>query len=273
MEEVRLCVAGASGKMGRAVASVALGMESIELVGGLEGPQSKHIGADLGALAGSEKLGVLVDSDRKKAIANANVIIDFSAPAAIKDTLSAAQSARCAMVIGTTGFDANQEAAIAEAAKSIAIVKSGNMSLGVNLLTALVEQAAASLSADYDIEIYEAHHRRKVDAPSGTALMLGEAAARGREIEFQSAPQGRAGVREEGAIGFSVFRGGGVIGEHKVSFAAEREMITLSHSAFDRSLFAEGALSAAKWVIGQRSGLYSMRDVLGLEAKRLEQQG
>jgi len=158
------------------------------------------------------------------------------------------------------------EAAIAEAAKTVAIVKSGNMSVGVNVLTALVEHAARTLDESFDIESFEAHHRAKADAPSGTALMLGRAAAKGRgfELEDLKAAADRSGVRKTGDIGFSVFRGGGVVGEHRVSFASMQEVIALSHSAIDRGLFAKGAVAAARWAVKQPPGLYSMRDVLGL---------
>jgi 4-hydroxy-tetrahydrodipicolinate reductase len=199
-----------------------------------------------------------------------DVIIDFTSASA-----STALAADCAarggpaLVIGSTGFDEDQLAAIAEAAKKIAIVRAGNFSLGVNMLMGLVEQAARRLGPDaYDIEIFEAHHRRKVDAPSGTALMLGEAAARGRNVELgkvgQHAREGITGPRPAGEIGFSVMRGGGFVGEHSVTFAADDEILTLSHSARDRGLFARGAVVAARWVAGRPPGEYDMRDVLGL---------
>jgi 4-hydroxy-tetrahydrodipicolinate reductase len=176
------------------------------------------------------------------------------------------------LVIGSTGFDAAQLAAIAEASKRVAILRAANFSLGVNMLLGLVEQAARALGPEaYDIEIFEAHHRRKVDAPSGTALMLGEAAARGRGVALETvakrARDGIAGPRDAGEIGFSVLRGGGIVGEHAVSFAAEDEILTLSHSARDRSLFARGALAAARWLAGRPPGEYDMRDVLGLSGR------
>jgi len=200
----------------------------------------------------------------------ADVVIDFTVPAA-----SAALAAQCAarggpaLVIGSTGFDAAQIAAVDAAAGRVAIVRAGNFSLGVNMLLGLVEQAARALSArDYDVEVFEAHHKRKIDAPSGTALMLGEAAARGRGVDLAAVAQrvrdGIAGARPQGEIGFSVMRGGGIVGEHSVVFAAEDEILTLSHSARDRGLFARGAVEAARWACGRAPGAYDMQDVLGL---------
>ena len=215
---------------------------------------------------GAEGEGLVSQAD---AIATADVVIDFTVPAASAE-LARASAARGgpALVIGSTGFDAAQLAIIAEAAKRVPIVRAGNFSLGVNMLMGLVEQAARALGPDYDIEIFEAHHRRKVDAPSGTALMLGEAAAAGRGVDLaQAARRGRDGItgpRTPGEIGFTVMRGGGIIGEHSVSFVSEGETLTLSHSARDRSLFASGALAAARWVADRTPGEYDMRDVLGL---------
>jgi 4-hydroxy-tetrahydrodipicolinate reductase len=204
-----------------------------------------------------------------EALAAADVVIDFTVPAA-STALAEACAARGgpALVIGSTGFEDAQIAAIDAAAKSVAIVRAGNFSLGVNMLMGLVEQAARALPADaYDIEVFEAHHKRKIDAPSGTALMLGEAAAAGRGLNLapvaKRARDGITGERTPGEIGFSVVRGGGIVGEHSVIFAAEDEILTLSHSARDRSLFARGAVSAARWVAGRPPGAYDMRDVLG----------
>jgi 4-hydroxy-tetrahydrodipicolinate reductase len=209
----------------------------------------------------------LVSQD--EALAAADVVIDFTLPAA-----SVALAAACAerggpaLVIGATGFEPSQLAAIEAASAKVAIVRAANFSLGVNMLLGLVEQAARALGPDtYDIEIFEAHHRRKVDAPSGTALMLGEAAAKGRGVELgkvaRRARDGITGPRATGEIGFAVQRGGDIIGEHSVTFAAEDEILTLSHSARDRSLFARGAVAAARWVAGRPPGLYDMQDVLG----------
>ena len=198
-----------------------------------------------------------------------DVVIDFStADASVELALACADKGGPALVIGSTGLTPEQDADILKAAEKIAIVRSGNFSLGVNILIGLVEHAAQRLDArDWDIEILETHHRRKVDAPSGTALMLGEAAAAGRDVdlaEVRSAPYDRIdGVREEGSIGFASLRAGGVIGEHTVLFASDDETLTLSHSAIDRSLFAKGAVAAAAWVRSRPPGLYDMQDVLG----------
>jgi 4-hydroxy-tetrahydrodipicolinate reductase len=247
-------VAGALGRMGRAVSN-AVEQE-----------------ADLALAARFGRAGRAGESlvSQDTALAAADVVIDFT-NAAASASLAAACAARGgpALVIGSTGFDEAQLAAIAEAAKTVAIVRAGNFSLGVNMLMGLVEQAARRLGPDaYDIEIFEAHHRRKIDAPSGTALMLGEAAARGRNVELaevaKHARDGITGARPTGEIGFSVMRGGGLIGEHSVSFAADDEILILSHSARDRGLFARGAVVAARWVAGRPPGEYDMRDVLGL---------
>lgn len=210
-------------------------------------------------------------TQRDVALAACDVVVDFTTPAASVELAAfAAQRGGPALVIGATGASPEQQAAYAEAASRIPVVYSRNYSLGVNMLMGLVQQTARALSAGgYDIEVTEAHHRRKVDAPSGTALMLGEAAARGRGVQLaQVAQRGRDGITGErriGDIGFSVVRGGGIFGEHEVLFAAEDEVLTLSHSALSRGLFARGALEAARWVKGRPPGLYDMQDVLGLK--------
>lgn len=250
-EAIRLGVAGADGRMGRAVAAVAQGRADVVVAARFDrGPGEGLV-------------------SRGAALAASQVVIDFTTGAASADlAMAAAKAGGVALVIGSTGFTAEEEAAIAEAAKSVPIVKAGNYSLGVNMLMGLVRQAAAKLGPEFDIEVYEAHHRRKVDAPSGTALMLGEAAAEGRGVRLTDAAvrvrDGITGAREEGSIGFSVVRGGGIVGEHSVIFAGEEEVLTLSHSARDRSLFARGAVAAAAWVAGRPAGLYDMQDVLGL---------
>lgn len=266
MSKTSILVAGAGGRMGRAVVAEILKTPGATLAGGFERPGGPAIGKDIGVLAGLDALGLSVEDAAENGLSRAGALIDFTAPAASVQNAKAAAGKGVAHVIGTTGFSGADEAAIAEAAKTIPIVKSGNMSVGVNVLTALVEAAAKALSDDYDIEIFEAHHRAKVDAPSGTALMLGAAAARGRGVDFDDKRAGpdRTGARETGAIGFSVMRGGGVVGDHRVAFAGMQEVITLSHSAIDRGLFAKGAVAAARWAIGKPPGLYSMRDVLGL---------
>jgi 4-hydroxy-tetrahydrodipicolinate reductase len=256
-EGLRLGVAGALGRMGQAVLALAADEAGVAVTTVLDGPDFVGQGVGDLRLVGAEE-----------ALAACDVIIDFSTAAAAEELArKAAARGAPALVIGATGFDAADEAAIVSAAKSIAIVRSGNFSLGVNLLAALVEEAARRLPAEWDIEILEAHHRRKVDAPSGTALMLGEAAARGRKADLAKvAARGRDGLtgpRPTDAIGFASLRAGGLVGEHSVILASEDEILTLSHSARDRRLFARGALAAAKWVQGRPAGLYDMRDVLG----------
>lgn len=261
-----ILVAGAGGRMGRAVTAEILKTPGATLAGGFERPGGPDIGKDIGVLAGLDAIGLAVEDSPEPGLARAGALIDFTAPAASVGNARAAARLGVAHVIGTTGFSAADEEAIAAASKEIAIVKSGNMSVGVNVLTALVEAAAKVLNEDYDIEIVEAHHRAKVDAPSGTALMLGRAAARGRDVDFDARKDvgERQGARQAGDIGFAVLRGGGIVGEHRVAFAGMQEVITLSHSAIDRGLFAKGAVAAARWAIGKPPGLYSMRDVLGL---------
>ncbi|MET0182883.1 MAG: 4-hydroxy-tetrahydrodipicolinate reductase, partial [Caulobacterales bacterium] len=221
------------------------------------------------ALIGTD-IGVLVSESAAIAAKGADVWIDFTAPAATLAALDALKDTPVrAAIIGTTGFEPAQEAQIAKHAERIALVRSGNFSLGVNMLAALVKQAAQRLGgADWDIEVFEAHHRRKVDAPSGTALLLGAAAAAGRGkplSDLRIAPyNGVTGPRPEGKIGFSVSRAGGIVGEHEVTFASEREVVRLSHVALDRAVFADGALAAARWAADKKPGLYSMADVLGL---------
>jgi 4-hydroxy-tetrahydrodipicolinate reductase len=256
-EPVRIGVAGALGRMGRQVEAAVAARPGLQVAARFDRPDA----------AGEE----LVPLD--EALGGCDVIVDFSTAVA-STALAQACAARGgpALVIGSTGFDATQESAIARAAGRVAIVKSGNFSLGVNVLLGLIAQAARALPASaYDVEVFEAHHRRKVDAPSGTALMLGQAAATGRGVKLDEvevrARDGLTGPREVGTIGFSVMRGGGIVGEHSVIFAAEDEIITLSHSARDRSLFARGAAEAAAWVAGRPAGLYGMAEVLGMRGR------
>jgi len=255
---IKLGVAGALGRMGAAVVTAADARADVEIAALFDKPE----------LAGKTAYGRPIVK-MAEAIAACDVIIDFSTPASsVVLAQASAEHGGPALISASTGATAEQSAAIEAAAKSIAMVRSGNVSLGVNLLLGLVRQAAGALRAeDWDIEISEAHHHRKVDAPSGTALMLGEAAARARGVSLDAVSErgrdGAAGPRKPGAIGFSVVRAGGIVGEHSVLFAAEDELITLSHSARDRSLFARGALAAAVWVNGRAPGLYDMMDVLG----------
>ncbi|MES1157248.1 MAG: 4-hydroxy-tetrahydrodipicolinate reductase [Alphaproteobacteria bacterium] len=254
-----IAIAGAGGHMGRALIAAAQQNPAFRIVGATKRPGS-------GALTGEQSIAPV--EDVRAAAASTDVWIDFTTPAATLAALDAlAATPARAVVIGTTGFTPDDEAKIAAAAQRIAIVRAGNFSLGVNLIVALAEQAARRLGPDWDAEILEAHHRRKVDSPSGTALMLGEAVAKGRGkklAELRADPhQGDVAPREHGKIGFASVRGGGIVGEHEVIFAGEREVVMLSHQALDRAVFADGALTAALWVADKPPGLYAMRDVLG----------
>ncbi len=240
-----------------------------QISGGSEAPGSRYLGSDIGELAGLKPLGISAFAGIGEAATGAQVWLDFTVPAATLAALEILPGLGVnAMVIGTTGFSAEQGAVIARTAERMAIVQAGNFSLGVNLLEALVRQTAARLGADWDIEILETHHKHKIDAPSGTALMLGEAAAKGRGLalsELRSCPyDGPDAKREPGKIGFSVRRSGGVIGEHDVSFGSPMEILTLSHTALDRSVFAHGAIKAAEWAATRAPGLYGMDDVVGI---------
>jgi 4-hydroxy-tetrahydrodipicolinate reductase len=229
---------------------------------------SPFVRRDAGELAGSGALGIAITDRPLEVFTRVDGVLDFTAPKASVAYAGLAAQARIVHVIGTTGFSAEDEAAIAAAARHATIVKSGNMSLGVNLLAALVERAARALGEDFDIEICEMHHRHKVDAPSGTALLLGQAAARGREADLGARAirgrEGHTGPRPRGAIGFAALRGGSVVGDHTVTLAGEGERIELTHRAEDRQIFARGAVKAALWAHGRPPGLYSMQDVLGL---------
>ncbi|MGD9799654.1 MAG: 4-hydroxy-tetrahydrodipicolinate reductase [Parvularculaceae bacterium] len=267
MGNIRMLIAGAAGKMGRSVIREALATPGVAIAGGFERPGHAAVGKDLGPLAGLDSLGVAVEEGPQALIRRADALIDFTAPSASLSNARLAAEAGVPHIIGTTGFSADEEQEIAALSKRAVIVKSGNMSLGVNLLAELVREAAGRLGPDYDIEIVEAHHRAKIDAPSGTALMLARAAADGRGVALDGneirSRDGAVGERRKGAIGFAVIRGGGVIGDHDVMFAGAEEVLTLSHHAIDRGLFAKGAVAAAKWAVGKPPGLYSMADVLG----------
>lgn len=269
MSDMGLVVVGAGGRMGQTLIRTAHSMPGVRVAGAVERKGSPHVGLDAGELAGLGRIGVTITDDPLPAFAKADGVLDFTAPAATVEFAGYAAQARIVHVIGTTGFTQENEAGIAAAARHATIVKSGNMSLGVNLLAVLVEQAAQALDReDFDIEILEMHHRHKVDAPSGTALLLGEAAAAGRGIRLGEhsvrVRDGHTGPRKEGDIGFATLRGGSVVGDHSVILAGVGERITLSHNAEDRAIFARGAVKAALWAHGRKPGLYSMRDVLGL---------
>lgn len=256
-EPLKIAIAGALGRMGQAVAALAATDPGLKIVARFDRPDATGDG--------------LVSQD--EALAHAEVVIDFTNPAASAQLATAAAARGApALVIGSTGWDEAQIATVEAAARKVPIVRSGNFSLGVNILMGLVEQAARLLPAEgYDIEVFEAHHRRKVDAPSGTALMLGEAAAEGRGVGLtqvmRRARDGVTGARPTGEIGFSVMRAGGIVGEHAVIFASDEEILTLSHSGRDRALFARGALAAARWASNQPPGQYDMKDVLGFSKK------
>jgi 4-hydroxy-tetrahydrodipicolinate reductase len=269
MADIRLLIAGAGGRMGRALVRAATETRGFTVAGAFEGKGAAGIGKDAGELAGVGALGVKIAADPAALLKNADAILDFTVPAATVKLAELAAKAKLVHVIGTTGLSAADEKKIAASAKSAVIVKSGNMSLGVNLLAALARRAAQALGDDFDIEILEMHHRKKVDAPSGTALLLGQAVADGRGTYLEKrkvfSREGHTGVRRSGDIGFATLRGGTVVGEHTVIFAGAQERIELSHRAEDRAIFATGALAAARWGTKQKPGLYSMADVLGLE--------
>ncbi|WP_019444080.1 4-hydroxy-tetrahydrodipicolinate reductase [Brucella abortus] len=267
--EMGLVVVGAGGRMGQTLIRTIQSIEGAKLVGAIERSGSPFLGKDAGEVTGIGTLGVAITDDPLPVFAKAHGVLDFTSPAASVEFAGLAAQARIVHVIGTTGCSAEDDEKIRAAARHATIVKSGNMSLGVNLLSVLVQKAAEALGPeDFDIEILEMHHRHKVDAPSGTALLLGEAAARGRDIALADnsvrVRDGYTGPRETGAIGFATLRGGSVIGDHSVILADTGERVVLSHHAEDRSIFARGAIKAALWAHGKKPGLYSMLDVLGL---------
>lgn len=270
MGQMRLVVVGAGGRMGRALTRAVTEQARADVVAAVEREGSEFLGQDAGDLAGVGTIGVPVTDDPLSAFAGADGVLDFTAPAASLWFAELAAQARIVHVIGTTGWSEGEDDPLQAAARHARIIKSGNMSLGVNLLASLVRTAAAALDADFDIEVVEMHHKHKVDAPSGTALLLGQAAAKGRGIDLGAhSVRARDGImdpRQTGDIGFATLRGGSVIGEHSVIFAGDGERIELTHRAEDRQLFARGAVKAALWGIDQKPGLYSMADVLGLSA-------
>lgn len=263
-----IVVTGASGRMGQMLVRTITESDKAQLVGAVERTGHAWVGQDIGTAMGGAELGVSVTDDPLEAFAKAQAVIDFTAPEATLEFAELAAQARLVHVIGTTGMTDTQIDALKPAARHAVIVRAGNMSLGVNLLTQLTKKVAAALDEDFDIEVIEAHHHHKVDAPSGTALMLGEAAAEGRGVALADvADRGRDGItgaRKRGDIGFVAIRGGDIVGEHDVLFAAPGERITLRHVATDRAVFARGALRAALWGQGKSPGAYDMVDVLGL---------
>ena len=268
MSDMRLIVAGAGGRMGRALTRVISETSGAVLTGALEAPGSELLGKDAGVLAGLPANGVELSCDLWSLSANADGILDFTVPGATIANVAIAAERRLVHVIGTTGLSASDDAVIKSVTSRAIVVKSGNMSLGVNLLAALVKRVAQSLDEGFDIEILEMHHRAKIDAPSGTAFLLGEAAAAGRGVKLEDRSargrDGHTGERRPGDIGFASMRGGTVTGDHSVIFAGPYERLELSHKAEDRMIFAHGALKAAMWAHGKKPGFYSMADVLGL---------
>lgn len=280
MADIRIAIMGAGGRMGRTLTRIVNETNGCVVIGGIEPEGSEFIGQDMGELAGLGKLGVTIGDDALELFTKTDALLDFTIPSATVIFAELAAQLRITHVIGTTGFSAEQEAQIEAAAVHATIIKSGNMSLGVNLLSALVKKAAAALGDDFDIEVLEMHHRNKIDAPSGTALLLGQSAADGRKIDLSErsirSRDGITGVRPRGDIGFATLRGGTVIGEHSVVFAGLDERIELSHKANDRAIFANGAVKAAIWgasggdedmskVESRGPGLFSMLDVLGID--------
>jgi len=265
---IKIGIAGCGGRMGRMLLAETLATDGVALAAGAERAGDRAVGRDLGELAGLGPVGVKAVDDARLLFAAADVVIDFSAPAATAAHVRLAEQAGKAMVIGTTGLDAFETRAVEEVARAVPVVWAPNMSIGVTLLLALVEQTARLLDPSYDIEILEMHHRHKVDAPSGTALALGRAAAAGRAVKLEEVwrktRDGNTGARPRGEIGFASLRGGDEVGRHAVLFAADGEQIEFVHKASSRQVFAKGAVRAARWLAGKPAGLYSMRDVLGL---------
>ena len=266
---LRIAVFGANGRMGRAVTRVVSASADAEIVGACTEPGHETVGQDVGELAGLGSLGIAVTANAEDALAGADVAIDFTLPAAVPGNLAACLATRCALVMGTTGLTAEHVAMIDKVSESISILYGRNLSIGVNVFTELARQAARHLGDGWDVEITEAHHRYKLDAPSGTALQLGEAVADARGMNLNDVAvigrHGHTGQRPPGAIGISSIRAGNIVGDHTVAFVSDTESVQLTHHAADRELFASGALHAARWLQGRPAGLYSMRDVLGFD--------
>lgn len=263
-----IVITGASGRMGQMLIKTVLESDKAKLVGVVERTGHDWVGRDVGECMGGAAVGVAVTDDSLEAFSKAQAVIDFTAPEATVEFAALAAQARAVHVIGTTGMAEEHLTKVNAAARHATVIRAGNMSLGVNLLVQLTKKVAAALDEDFDIEVIEAHHNRKVDAPSGTALMLGEAAAEGRGVNLEevrdSGRDGITGARKKGDIGFTAIRGGDIVGEHDVLFAAAGERIVLRHLATDRAIFARGALKAALWGQGKAPGEYDMIDVLGL---------
>lgn len=266
---MKLAVMGAAGRMGQElIRTVQASNGAAVIAGAIERAGSNALGQDAGLLAGVGTIGVTITDDPLDIVAKVDGILDFTIPDVSVEVAGLAANARIVHVIGTTGCTPEQDAAIKAAARHATIIKAGNMSLGVNLLVALTRKVSAALDADFDIEVLEMHHKHKIDAPSGTALMLGQAAADGRSVSLAETSvhsrDGHTGARKRGDIGFATLRGGNVVGEHSVIFAADGERVVLSHIATDRGIFARGAVKAALWGRGKGPGLFTMADVLGI---------
>lgn len=265
---MKIGIVGCAGRMGRMLIEAVLVSEGAELAGGSEQEGHEAVGRDLGELIGQCPCGVVAVADSGTLFAAVDAVIDFSVRDTIAGHAALAERHRTALIVGTTGLEAEHHAALATAGTVVPVVQAANMSVGVNLLLGLTHQVAGVLGVDYDIEIVEMHHRHKVDAPSGTALALGEAAAAGRTVSLADVARrsrdGQVGARPAGEIGFATLRGGDVVGEHTVVFAGDGERIELTHKASSRLVFARGAVRAALWTAGRTPGVYSMRDVLGL---------
>ncbi|MEC9266897.1 MAG: 4-hydroxy-tetrahydrodipicolinate reductase [Pseudomonadota bacterium] len=266
---LNIAIMGAAGRMGQMLVREVTMTDGCRVSGATGRERAPHIGEDVGALAGVKSLGVHIEDDPAPVIARAHAVIDFTTPDATVEHARLCAQANAAHIVGTTGMTKDDEAALKLAARHCQVVYAPNMSVGVNLLLALTEKVAAVLGDDYDIEIVEMHHRHKVDAPSGTALGLGKAAAKGRDVAHEEAAvlsrEGHTGARPAGKIGYATLRGGDVVGEHTVIFAGDGERIEIGHKASDRKIFAAGAVRAARWARKQPFGLYTMRDVLGLD--------
>jgi len=266
---LQIALVGAGGRMGRALTRIIHETREAELFGGLEHDESPHLGQDMGELAGLGPLGIRIEKDPEALFAGADAVIDFSTPALTAPSAERAARHGTAYIVGTSGIGPNDIAALQAAGRDTVVVQGYNMSLGVNLVAALVRQVAAKLGPEFDIEILEMHHRMKVDAPSGTAVLFGEAAAEGRGVDLNavrdSGRDGITGKRVPGHIGFAALRGGDVVGEHSVIFAGDGERVVLSHRATDRDIFARGAVRACLWAAEQSPGFYTMEDVLNLK--------
>lgn len=265
---MRATVVGVSGRMGQQLIRAVEECVDMELTGATEREGHDWVGCDLGECLGTKANGIIVTDDPLAAFAKTDAVIDFTIPKATVAHADLAAQARAVHVIGTTGFENADLKRLKAAARHATIVRAGNMSLGVNLLTELTKTVAAALGQEFDIEVVEAHHNQKIDAPSGTALMLGEAAAEGRGLSLETVKDagrdGITGARKSGDIGFSAIRGGDIVGEHDVIFAGKGERLVLRHVATDRMLFARGAVTAALWGRDKKPGEYTMKDVLGL---------